>query len=57
MAVQLRGLALAYFAKHGWRIPAGRFRVLVGDSSARAQLSKAVHFRLSGSVALPDSVE
>ncbi len=53
----LRGLALAYFAKHGWRIPAGRFRVLVGDSSASAQLSQPVRFRLATSVSLPDSVE
>ena len=53
----LRGLALAYFAKHGWRIPAGRFGVRVGDSSAAAQLSKAEHFRLATGVSLPDSVE
>ena len=43
---RLRGLQLAYFARGHWRIPAGRFRVFVGDSAAAAQLSAALPFHL-----------
>jgi beta-glucosidase len=44
---RLRGLQLAFFAHSGWRIPAGSYRVYVGDSSAAGQLSAAVPFHLS----------
>jgi beta-glucosidase len=43
---RLRGLQLAYFAHGHWRIPAGRYRVFVGDSAASAQLSAAVPFHV-----------
>jgi beta-glucosidase len=49
---RLRGLALAYFTHGHWRIPAGGFRVYVGDSAAAAQLSAAVPFRVAHAVRL-----
>jgi beta-glucosidase len=42
----LRGLQLAYFARRGWRIPAGTFRVYVGDSAAAAQLAPRTTLQL-----------
>jgi beta-glucosidase len=47
VAFQLRGLQLAYFSAGRWQIPAGRFRVYVGDSSAAPQLTAPVSVQLA----------
>jgi beta-glucosidase len=46
---RLGGVSLAAFTRGQWRIPAGRYRVYVGDSSAAAQLRPAVGFSLARS--------
>jgi beta-glucosidase len=43
---ELRGLQLSAFTHGHWRIPAGEFRVYVGDSSAAAQLSGPTGIRV-----------
>jgi beta-glucosidase len=46
---RLRGLQLADFATGRWQIPAGDYRVYVGDSSATTQLHAPVAFTLGHS--------
>jgi beta-glucosidase len=43
---KLRGLQLADYRNGHWQVPAGRYRVYVGDSSATAQLSPPATFSL-----------
>jgi len=43
---ELRGLQLAYFHHGHWQIPAGTYRIDVGDSSAAPQLGAPVTFTL-----------
>jgi beta-glucosidase len=43
---RLSKMQLAYFDRGRWRIPAGTFRVYVGDSSAAPQLTGRATFRL-----------
>jgi beta-glucosidase len=43
---RLSGYQLASFSHGRWRIPAGRYRVYVGDSSATPQLRAPLSFRL-----------
>jgi hypothetical protein len=49
---RLQGLQLAAYLSGHWEISGGGYRVYVGDSSARAQLSAPVTVRLSRSYLL-----